>query len=395
MMANRSPAIPTFIGSTTLSTAAAATAASMALPPPMRMCNPACAARGWLVVTMPCCAITSARLCSFQPSDLSPRTALQAGALGSVLHTESGGSACADASIGCQKAKSSPREQNLRMRMNMGRPPAIFLSCCRPDTIFQGRCPCDASRHGNRHIHVRANHAAKPVTGFRSRASSGILDGPNGGPPMEKKRIPPEAVELYSQFIHGEIDRRAFLDGVKKYAVAGLTATAIVEGLMPNYALGQQVRKDDERIQTSYETVPSPNGNGYIRGYLVRPYSAVSREENPTKLPGVIVVHENRGLNPHTEDVARRFAMENFIAFAPDALSSVGGYPGDDYKGGLLFGKIDGAKRTQDFIAAARWLKSRPDCTGQITATGFCFGGGMANTLAVLLAGEVAGGAPV
>jgi len=211
---------------------------------------------------------------------------------------------------------------------------------------------------------------------------------------MEKKRIPPEAVELYSQFIHGEIDRRAFLDGVKKYAAAGLTATAIVEGLMPNYALGQQVRKDDERIQASYETVPSPNGNGYIRGYLVRPYSAVSREETPTQLPGVIVVHENRGLNPHTEDVARRFALENFMAFAPDALSSVGGYPGDDYKGGLLFGKIDGAKRTQDFIAAARWLKARPDCSGQITATGFCFGGGMANTLSVMLGGELAAAAP-
>jgi len=211
---------------------------------------------------------------------------------------------------------------------------------------------------------------------------------------MEKKRIPPEAVELYSQFIHGEIDRRAFLDGVKKYAAAGLTATAIVEGLMPNYALGQQVRKDDERIQASYETVPSPNGNGYIRGYLVRPYSAVSREETPTKLPGVIVVHENRGLNPHTEDVARRFAMENFIAFAPDALSSMGGYPGDDYKGGLLFSKLDGAKRTQDFLAAARWLKARPDCSGQIAATGFCFGGGMANTLSVMLGPDLGAAAP-
>jgi len=211
---------------------------------------------------------------------------------------------------------------------------------------------------------------------------------------MEKKRIPPEAVELYSQFIHGEIDRRAFLDGVKKYAAAGLTATAIVEVLMPNYALGQQVRKDDERIQASYEAVPSPNGNGYIRGYLVRPYSAVSREETPAKLPGVIVVHENRGLNPHTEDVARRFAMENFIAFAPDALSSMGGYPGDDYKGGLLFSKLDGAKRTQDFLAAARWLKARPDCSGQIAATGFCFGGSLTNTLAVLLGPDLAAAAP-
>jgi len=167
-----------------------------------------------------------------------------------------------------------------------------------------------------------------------------------------RRKIPAEAVDLYTRFIHGEIDRRDFLDGVAKYAVVGLSATAIVEALMPNYALGQQVRKDDERIKTSYETVPSPNGNGYIRGYFVRPFSADTRTETAAKLPGVIVIHENRGLNPHTEDVARRFALENFNAFAPDALSSVGGYPGDDYKGGLLFGKIDRAKMTQDLVAA-------------------------------------------
>ncbi len=196
-----------------------------------------------------------------------------------------------------------------------------------------------------------------------------------------RKKIPAEAVELYTQFIHGEISRRDFFNGVERFAVAGLTATAIVDALMPNYALGQQVRKDDERIKASYETVPSPNGNGYIRGYFVRPFSADSRDATPAKLPGVIVIHENRGLNPHTEDVARRFALENFMAFAPDALTSVGGYPGDDYKGGQLFAKIDPAKRTQDFVAAAQWLKSRPDCTGKIGATGFCFGGAMANTL--------------
>src|SRR3984957_9150899 len=201
----------------------------------------------------------------------------------------------------------------------------------------------------------------------------------------QTRKIPAEAVDLYTRFIHGEIDRRAFLSGVERFAVAGLTATAIVEALMPNYALGQQVRKDDERIKASYETVPSPNGNGYIRGYLVRPFSADSRTDTPAKLPGIIVVHENRGLNPHTEDVARRFALENFAAFAPDTLSSVGGYPGDDYKGGQLFAKIDPAKRTEDLLAAARWLKSRPDSTGQIGATGFCFGGSMANALSVLL----------
>jgi carboxymethylenebutenolidase len=210
----------------------------------------------------------------------------------------------------------------------------------------------------------------------------------------QTRKIPAEAVDLYTRFIHGEIDRRDFLNGVQRFAVAGLTATAIVEALMPNYALGQQVRKDDERIKASYETVPSPNGNGYIRGYFVRPFSADSRDAIPAKLPGVIIVHENRGLNPHTEDVARRFALENFMAFAPDALTTVGGYPGDDYKGGVLFASLDPAKRTQDFVASARWLKSRADGTGKIGATGFCFGGTTANNLSVLLGPDLAAAAP-
>src|SRR5450432_1652631 len=200
----------------------------------------------------------------------------------------------------------------------------------------------------------------------------------------QTKKIPAEAVELYTRFIHGEISRRDFFNEVQRFAVAGLTATVIIDALMPNYALGQQVRKDDERIKASYETVPSPNGNGYIRGYFVRPFSQDTRTENSAQLPGVIVIHENRRLSPHTGDVARRFALENFMAFAPDTLSSVGGYPGDDYKGGLLFAKIDGTKRTQDFVNAAKWLKARPDCSGKIGATGFCFGGTMANNLSVL-----------
>lgn len=211
---------------------------------------------------------------------------------------------------------------------------------------------------------------------------------------IERGKIPAEAVDLYTRFIHGEVSRRAFVDGLKHYAVAGLTATTLIEALMPNYALGQQVSKTDERIKASYETVPSPDGNGYIRGYFVRPFSADTRSATPAKLPGIIVIHENRGLNPHTEDVARRFALENFMAFAPDALSSMGGYPGDDYKGGQLFGKLDAAKRTQDFVAAARWLKARPDCTGKIGATGFCFGGGMSNTLATLLGDELSAAVP-
>jgi carboxymethylenebutenolidase len=213
---------------------------------------------------------------------------------------------------------------------------------------------------------------------------------------MEPKRpkIPREAVDLYTQYIHGEVSRRDFLAGVKRFAIGGLTTAALVEALMPNYALGQQVSREDERIRASYETLPSPEGNGHIRGYLVRPFSADSRTATPARLPGVIVIHENRGLNPHTEDVARRFALANFMAFAPDALTTVGGYPGDDFKGGELFRGIDRDKMTQDFVAAARWLKARPDCNGRIAATGFCFGGGMSNTLAVLLGADLAAAAP-
>jgi carboxymethylenebutenolidase len=211
---------------------------------------------------------------------------------------------------------------------------------------------------------------------------------------QDRKRIPAEAVDLYTQFIHGEISRRGFMDGLKRFAATGLTAGVLADALMPNYALGQQIRKDDERIKASYVTVPSPDGNGSIRGYFVRPNSADTRDATPAKLPAVIVVHENRGLNPHTEDVARRFALENFMAFAPDALSSVGGYPGDDYKGGQLFAKIDKPKLTQDWLAAAHWLKARPDCTGKVCATGFCYGGGVANTLAAMMGPDLAAAAP-
>src|SRR5258708_31538284 len=144
----------------------------------------------------------------------------------------------------------------------------------------------------------------------------------------QTKKIPAEAVELYTRYIHGEISRRDFFNGAQRFAVAGLTAAAIVEALMPNYALGQQVRKDDERIKASYETLPSPNGNAYIRGYLVRPFSQDTRSETPSKLPGAIVIHENRGLNQHNEDVAQRFALEKFMALAPDVLTSDGGYSG-------------------------------------------------------------------
>src|SRR5207247_2490689 len=209
-----------------------------------------------------------------------------------------------------------------------------------------------------------------------------------------RPKLPSEAVELYNLFIHGVISRRAFMDGVQKFAAGGLAATAILEALMPNYALGQQVSKTDDRIKASYETVPSPQGNGSIKGYLVRPVSADKRSETAVKLPGIIVVHENRGLNPHIEDIARRLALANFMAFAPDGLTSAGGFPGDDYRGGQMFSKIDGKKMTEDFVAAAMWLKSRPDCSGKIGATGFCYGGGMSNTLAVRLGENIAAAAP-
>jgi len=209
-----------------------------------------------------------------------------------------------------------------------------------------------------------------------------------------KPQLPSEAVELYNLFIHGVISRRAFTDGIQKFAVGGLAAPAIIEALMPNYAAAQQVSKTDNRIKASYETVPSPNGNGSIKGYLVRPVSADTRAATVSKLPGVIVVHENRGLNPHIEDIARRMALANFMAFAPDGLTSLGGFPGDDYQGGQLFAKVDTKKMAEDFVAAAMWLKARPDCTGKICVTGFCYGGGISNTLAVRLGADLAAAAP-
>jgi carboxymethylenebutenolidase len=195
---------------------------------------------------------------------------------------------------------------------------------------------------------------------------------------------PQELLNLFDRYVHGELDRRGFLDQARNFATAGLTATAILESLQPNYAWAQQVPKDDSRLKVDYATVPSPEGNGSIRGYLARPASSAG------KLPGVLVIHENRGLNPYIEDVARRLAVEHFIAFAPDGLTSVGGYPGDDEKGAQAFQKVDRAKMTEDFVAALRWLQARSDCTRQVGAVGFCFGGGMANTLAVRMGPDLA-----
>jgi len=210
--------------------------------------------------------------------------------------------------------------------------------------------------------------------------------------PAERK-LPPEAIQIYNEFIHGEISRRAFMERVQGLA-GGLAAATIIDALMPNYALGQQVSRTDDRIKATYETVPSPKGNGSIKGYLVRPVSADTRSETVTKLPGILVIHENRGLNPHIEDIARRFALANFMAFAPDGLTSLGGYPGDDYKGGQMFSKIDKDKMSEDMVAAAMWLKSRPDCTEKIGATGFCYGGSTANMLAVRLGADLGAAVP-
>jgi carboxymethylenebutenolidase len=209
-----------------------------------------------------------------------------------------------------------------------------------------------------------------------------------------KEPLPTAAVEAYNLFIHGFISRRAFLSRIQGLAVGGLAAASMVEALMPNYALAQQVSPDDVRIQAQTVTVPSPQGNGSISGYLVRPFSADHEAATSAKLPAVLVIHENRGLNPYIKDVARRLALQNFMTFAPDGLSSLGGFPGDDYHGGQLFSKVDKQKMFEDFVAAAEWVRNRPDCTGKLGAIGFCFGGSTVNQLAVRLGPDLAAGAP-
>ena len=204
------------------------------------------------------------------------------------------------------------------------------------------------------------------------------------------QKLPQPLIDLYNVYIHGGMSRREFMEGIEKFAVGGLTVAAIADMLMPNYVLGEVVPKNDSRLKTEYVTVPSPQGNGTIKAYLVRPASAAAN----AKLPGILVVPENRGLNPHIEDIARRFALENFMTLAPDGLTSVGGYPGDDDRGGQLFGQVNRDKMQEDFLAAAKWLKARPDCNGKIGVTGFCYGGGVANNLAVQMGADLAAAAP-
>lgn len=204
-----------------------------------------------------------------------------------------------------------------------------------------------------------------------------------------KAPMPPEAIEAYNLYIHGEIDRRSFFDRLSKVTVAGMGVAAMAEALMPNYAAAQQVSPTDARIKTSIETVPSPNGNGSIKGLLVRPANA-----GTNRLPAILVIHENRGLNPHIEDIARRLAVDNFMAFAPDGLTTVGGYPGNEEAAAQAFGRVDRTKMGEDFYAAAMWLKNRPDSNGRLGATGFCFGGGIVNSLAVRMGTDLAAGVP-
>jgi carboxymethylenebutenolidase len=189
----------------------------------------------------------------------------------------------------------------------------------------------------------------------------------------------PEVLKLFDRYVHGLTDRRGFLEGAKKFAAGGVGAGALLEALNPRFAEAEQVAKDDPRIVGKFVEYPSPEGYGTVKGYLVEPAKAQG------KLPTVLVVHENRGLNPHIEDIARRLALDNFIAFAPDALAPLGGYPGDEDKARELFPKLDQAKTRKDFILAARVLKALPEGNGKVGVVGFCYGGGVANFLATQL----------
>jgi len=202
-----------------------------------------------------------------------------------------------------------------------------------------------------------------------------------------------ELLNIFDQYVHGDIDRRGFLDRAAKYAAAPVTAAMLLDMLNPKFAEAQQVAKDDKRIKTEWVEIDSPKGYGKIKAYVAKPANATG------KLPTVLVIHENRGLNPHIEDIARRLALANFLAVAPDALTPLGGYPGDEDKAREVFPKLDQAKTREDFLAATSYARTRPDSSGKIGAVGFCYGGGMVNFLATrvpeLLAGvPFYGGAP-
>jgi carboxymethylenebutenolidase len=195
-------------------------------------------------------------------------------------------------------------------------------------------------------------------------------------PRLSAEDFEPDVLVLFDAYVHGNLDRRGFLDKAQGFAKAGLTAAGLLAALSPDFAAGQQVKPDDARLKTESVSVASPQGHGTIRGYLARPASA-----GANKLPAVLVIHENRGLNPHIEDIARRLALDGFMAFAPDALTPLGGYPGDEDKAREAFARLDPARTREDFLAADHWLRARPDGTGKTGAVGFCWGGGMVHFL--------------
>jgi carboxymethylenebutenolidase len=207
---------------------------------------------------------------------------------------------------------------------------------------------------------------------------------------MERKQaseFDQRVLDLYDDYAHGRITRRDFAQRAGAYVAAGMTAEALLASLSPNYAWAQQVAKDDPRIRTEYITYESPKGGGKIRGLLAHP-------AKEGKFPAVLVIHENRGLNPYIEDVARRLAVEGFLALAPDALSPLGGYPGNDDEGRTMQARRSNEEMAEDFIAGAQTLKSHPRSTGKVGAVGFCFGGGMVNELAVRIPDVIVAAVP-
>jgi carboxymethylenebutenolidase len=208
---------------------------------------------------------------------------------------------------------------------------------------------------------------------------------------MERKHArdyPQDLLNLFDKYVHGAIDRRGFLVGAARFAAGGMTAAMLLDELSPKFAEAQQVPPDDKRLATEILEYDSPHGSGKMKGYLARLANAKGK-----KLPGILVIHENRGLNPHIQDIARRLALDGFMAFAPDALTPLGGYPGDEDKARELFSQLDQAKTREDFVTAANVLRKRDDCTGKIGAVGFCWGGGIVNVLATRMP-ELKAGVP-
>jgi carboxymethylenebutenolidase len=194
-----------------------------------------------------------------------------------------------------------------------------------------------------------------------------------------------ELLILFDAYVHGALDRRGFLDKAAKYAVGGVTAVMLLDQLSPKFAEAQVVKPEDPRIKVGYMEYDSPNGSGKMKGYMAQPAKPAGKQ------PAILVIHENRGLNPHIEDIARRLALDNFVAFAPDALTPLGGYPGSEDKAREVFPKLDQAKTREDFVNAVAWLKARPETNGRVGAVGFCYGGGIVNMLATRVPDLAAG----